>query len=143
MGAYVSLGDVETDFGPVDAADQEKVETLIDRAEARVLQATPDLEDRLARRVTNMDLVKQVICEMVATVLRNPDGARSVTESVGPFSRGMGFGGSFTTGVDAGFGTLDLTTRHRVLLGGTKSGSVGPRLGELHTRSLAPVRIDL
>lgn len=126
---YATLSDVEIDYGPIGADDVDKVETLLERAEARIRQVYPDLDERITDGKTSVVLVKQVESEMVAGVLRNPGGVRSITESVGPFSRSTGYG-SNSAANDPTFGLLELSKRQRAMLGGTSdaAGSFGPYL---------------
>lgn len=88
---------------------------LVDDAET-ILRATyPDLVDRVGLSV-DPNAVKLVVARMVSRVLRNPDGTRQVTETVGPFSRNRTFGGDTP-------GAMALTAEERRLLGDTAGRS--------------------
>ncbi len=120
MGVYADVADVADDYGPVPTERRRRAARLIDQAETLLALADPHLFERVvepdeqgqvpAGKVSKV-LANQVVCEMVGTVLRNPDGVRSSTETNGPFTRSR----TFTDAVAAG--TLDLTDRHRTLLG--------------------------
>lgn len=122
--AYADIADVEVDYGPIGDADTARVESLIERAEAQVTLRVPDLPARLDSGRTTMPLVKQVIGEMVANVLRNPRGAVTFTESKtnGPFSATQ----SGTLAAGSAAGTLVLTRRHLTLLGGHRGAQTVP-----------------
>lgn len=124
---YATLADVEVYFGPVPEHDVGKVESLLEQAEALVDQSVPNLTDRIAAGRTSATLVTQVIAEMVTAVLRNPDGVRQRSETVGPFSRQMSFGGTQTAGVvDPDMGVLSLSRRQRRLLGDRRGAVTVP-----------------
>lgn len=110
MGDYAELGDIVIDYGPVPADKQAKVERDIARAEAQLRLADPHIDQRVEDGSLPEVLVKQVICEMVLAVLHNPVGARSNTQTVGPFSQSQTFGDGTT-------GQLQVTDRQRDLLG--------------------------
>lgn len=112
---YATVSDVSIDFEVIPDADIDKVETLLERAEARILQDFPDLAARMSGGRTSLVLVKQVESEMVAAVLRNPNGTKNSysQEMVGPFSRQL----QSTLDSALASGILELTARHRVLLG--------------------------
>jgi hypothetical protein len=113
---YATVSDVQVDFGDIADGDVDKVETLLERAEARIKQAYPDLEVRMADGRTSLVLVKQVESEMVVSVLRNPNGWQSHTETTGPFSH------SATVNVAAASGLLRLSKDQRALLGDQRGG---------------------
>lgn len=113
---YASVSDVEVDFGPItDPTMQGQAEALLVRAEEQVRQLVPDLDARIASGRTTEPLVVQVLSEMVAAVLRNPEGADNRTRTVGPYSEHISYVNSrSSTSVESG---LMLKAHHRVLLG--------------------------
>lgn len=106
---YASLADVEVEYGPVPNDAVARVEGLIDRAEAILLAEVRDLDARITDGRTLLPLVQQVVSEMVAAVLRNPQGLKSFAHTEGPFT-------TSGTYADTGGGMV-LTDRHRRLLG--------------------------
>lgn len=121
---YATVADVEVDYGaPVGDDKTAMVESLIERAEEQIRQAVPDLDARIVAGRTSAVLVKQVVCEMVVSVVVNPTGERAKTETVGPFSRTVSYGGQYSANNDNGLGRLILTRRHRTLLG-SRQGAV-------------------
>ena len=119
MGVYAEATDVAADYGPVPTEKLLRVDRLIQQAETLLAVADPHLFERVvepdeqgqvpAGKVSKV-LANQVVCEMVGAVLRNPDGVRSSTETNGPFTRSRTF-------LDSVAGTVELTDRHRVMLG--------------------------
>lgn len=49
------------------------------------------LDDRLAAGTLDADLVRHVVASMVIRGLRNPDGARQRSETVGPFTQSASY----------------------------------------------------
>jgi hypothetical protein len=123
---YAGIEDVEIDYGPVSDADKARVLVLIERVEAQLVQRVPDLAARITAGRTSTALVRQVVAEIVAGRLRNPEGYVTGTRSVsnGPFSSTV----SGTRAAGAAAGALVLTRQHLYLLGtrrGTQSVSNG------------------
>lgn len=139
--AYASLDDVAVDYdGDVSSAEMVvKVQTLLERAEARIRQAYPDLDVRISDGRTNLVLVRQVESEMVAAVLRNPGGytQQSTSNTEGPFAETR----SGTLSTTLASGLLRLTKAHRRLLGDRVGGvfSLAPGTGH-RPRPYGPVR---
>ncbi len=113
---YATVYDVEVDFGPVQVADQGRVEALIERAEAFVVSEVPNLSARVLDGRTSTVLVAQVVAELVADRLRNPNGLRSFAHTEGPFT-------TSGTYADGSGGSSGLSARHLRLLGVTESGA--------------------
>lgn len=128
---FATVSDVEVDYGPITEPQMiSQVEALLVRAEAQVRQAIPDLDARLNDGRTTEPLVVQVLSEMVAQVLRNPEGADNRTRTVGPYSESVSYvnSGSRTT-IQAG---LYILPRHLRLLGGRKVGAFTIAPGNPH-----------
>ena len=133
---YADIADVEVDHGPVSDDDAPRVESLIERAEAQLLLCVPDLAARLTAGRTTIALVRQGVSEMGVAVLSGPrtPGAVSFTESTtnGPFSASRS--GTLSSG--SASGSLALTRRHRMLLGGTQGAQSiscdDPALAHVH-----------
>lgn len=127
MAEYAEIADVETYFGPVPEHDVERVGELLDQAEALVGQRIPNLAERITAGRTTVTLVRLVVAEMVCEVLRNPEGIRQRSETVGPFSRSSTYGGTQTAGVvDPEMGVLTLSRRQRLLLGDRRGAVTVP-----------------
>lgn len=118
---YAALSDVEVDFGPVPPEDVDKVAILLERAEARIRQDVPDLDERVTDGRSPVVLVKQVESEMVVSVLRNPGGYQSESTSL------VGISTSYTLSLAAASGLLRLTPEHRAMLGVPRSSGRGGR----------------
>lgn len=136
--SYAGIEDVEVDFGGTLSADESaRALVLIDRAEAQIGQRVPDLAARITAGRTSIALVRQVVAEVVADKLRNPQGYVTGTRSVtnGPFSSTES--GTRATGAAVG---LTLTRRQLQLLGdrrGAQSVPVGdPALAHVPVRPL-------
>jgi hypothetical protein len=130
---YATVDDVAVDFDGLDRSDEPtvaKVATLLGRAEARIRQEFPDLDQRLGAGRTSVELIKQVESEMVASVLRNPGGYVSSTSSntTGPWSETT----SGTLSLAAASGLLRLTRDHRELLGDRAGGITSVAVGSGH-----------
>jgi hypothetical protein len=125
---YAGIEDVEVDYGPIPDAEVGRVTELITRVEAQISQRVPDLAARITAGRTSAVLVRQIVAEIVAAKLRNPEGymQRSHTITKGPFSESQS--GTIAGGVaGGGGGTAGLTRRHLQLLGarrGAQSMSV-------------------
>lgn len=114
---YATLLDVTVEYGPVPDAKVEKTETKLDQAEDLIRVSFPDLDERVADGRTTVSRVKQVEVEMVCSVLRNEDGVSnsSTYETVGPFARQQSR--TFASAGAPSLGLLEVTARHRWMLG--------------------------
>jgi hypothetical protein len=125
---YTGVEDVEVDYGsPIGEADIARVTRMITRAEAMIDQRVPDLAERITAGRTSTELVRQVVAELVANKLRNPDGfmQRSHTVTAGPFAESVA--GTVAGGVaGGGGGTFTLTRRHLRLLGNPGAATTMP-----------------
>lgn len=106
---YATVDDVQIDYGPIATTEHGRVEALIERAEAYLLSEIPDLTVRVADGRTSTVLVAQVVAELVADRLRNPNGLRSFAHTEGPFTTSGTYAVASSTG--------GLSDRHRRLLG--------------------------
>lgn len=112
---YATRSDVEIDYGQSLGDDEDtddRVETLLERAELIILQHFPDLDDRIADGRSPLLLVKQVEVEMVLGVLRNPNGWQSQSQTVGGLSQ------SYTINVAVASGLLRFTEDQQLLVSG-------------------------
>lgn len=146
--AYADIEDVIVDYGPVPDADVPRVMTLIERVEAQISQRVPDLDARITAGRTTLPLVRQVVAEVVATKLRNPEGymQRSHTVTRGPYSESVA--GTVAGGVAGGGGQATLTRRHLRLLGSPAGAASVPLADDalrrpIRTRGLTGAGEDL
>lgn len=100
VGEYTEL------YGALSAARQAICRALIKRASQLVRDSYPGIDDRIAVGTVPADSVGLAVLNMVARVMRNPDGLRSQT--IGPISR------AFDT--DVATGMLELTGAETALL---------------------------
>lgn len=121
MGEWAEVADVKDRWvgeGFPDEADT--VATLLDDAERTVVWEYPNIADRLVDDDTAeedlpddplpVERLRMVLCRMVIRHLRNPEGARQIGESEGPFSRNRTLAGDRP-------GELALTDEERRMLG--------------------------
>lgn len=74
-------------------ATEAQIETLIEDAEDTILREFPDIQDRIDDESLPLTRVVKVTYQMVARVLRNPSGMRSITRGAGPFQESVTHGG--------------------------------------------------
>lgn len=118
VGEYVSL------YGSLSVARTATCRALLKRASQLVRDSLPGLDARIVAGTVPADSAGLAVLNMVARVMRNPDGLRSQT--VGPISR------SFDT--DLASGMLELTTADTALLNppaGSAGGNRRARMGSL------------
>lgn len=116
-----------------EGSDEIKVAALLEQAEAEILVEFPDLAARLADGRTSLILLRRVEAEMVASVMRNPKGWQSESQTIG------GLSNSHTVNVEAASGLLKLTDAHRILIRGTATSSAaGAAVGGLYSLPLSP-----
>lgn len=112
MTIYATVDDVVSGFdGAVDKNRYDFIDEMIARAHRKLVSEVGDVAVLIAGGRTTALCVRDVICNMVTRVARNPDGVR--TQTAGPFS--------YTTDPQVAAGRLYLTREDRKLLG-TVSG---------------------
>lgn len=80
MSTYATVSDLEDRLGTTFSDDDlPKVQAFLDDAEAILDQPEGALAARITLGRTTAHLVKVVVCNMVARLLRNPDGLRGET----------------------------------------------------------------
>lgn len=123
MATYAQLEDLLSRYEqPIPESSSAVVETRLDEAE-RLIRATMraaglDLEEMITAGRTTADDVTDVICGMVARMLRNPTGA--VSQSAGPFS--------MSVDPVAASGKLWLSREDKLKLGIRRRGGVSVEL---------------
>jgi hypothetical protein len=99
--ALARADDVAAIWRSLSGAESDQVDALCAKASARLRQKCPfDIDERIALftssptdpRALDPMIVADVVANIVKRVLVNPDGATSVSETAGPFSRTRGFG---------------------------------------------------
>lgn len=85
--AYAVTADVVARYeGTLTTEQQTWVGTLLDDASALLDAKIPSLADRAASDTAVAELAKIVVVSSVLRTVRNPTGARTTTQSAGPFS---------------------------------------------------------
>ena len=95
---------------PEDLPEDDVLAGLIGRAERLLWGLSPSLRDRMARDPDLVDRVQDVVVAMVLRVVSNPEGVRSTSETTGPLTTSVTYGG-------AAPGELCVTDAERDLLG--------------------------
>ncbi|MCW2674790.1 MAG: hypothetical protein JWP14_3379 [Frankiales bacterium] len=84
--AYAEQPDVEAFFRPLTTAEAATIDRKIDYASSLLDHAVPSLAGRLDREEVSADLVRDVVANIVVRALRNPDGAKQKSQTIGPTS---------------------------------------------------------
>lgn len=85
MATYATVNDIQDRWEqPIPTEAYARVDVLISRAERTLRATVGDQAQRIVDQVTTVEDVRDVVCEMVLRVLRNPSGNRSQT--TGPWS---------------------------------------------------------
>lgn len=84
--SYAAAVDVAAGFRPLTAAEALIVPTLLGRAEAILIASVPSLLTRVGDGSLSVDLVVLTEAAMVERVLRNPNGRRQESTSLGALS---------------------------------------------------------
>jgi hypothetical protein len=115
-----TLGEYTELYGSLSPARAATCRALIKRASQLVRDTYPGIDDRIAAGTVPGDSAGLAVLNMVARVMRNPDGLRSQT--IGPISR------AFDT--DVATGMLEITAAETgLLIPVTSSGNVRNRMG--------------
>lgn len=80
-------------FGSELPATEAQITTLIEDAEDTILREFPTIQDRIDDASLPVVRVVKVTYQMVARVLRNPSGMRSLTRGAGPYQESATYGG--------------------------------------------------
>lgn len=111
MPTFASVDDLRDSYfeGEIPASLDPKLEVKLDEAERLIAARLPgkDIAAHIAAGRTTAADVKQVLCNMVLRIVRNPTGAS--TQTAGPFSQ--------TLDRQVAAGRLLLTRDDRLLLG--------------------------
>lgn len=108
---YADIDDVEVYYGAVGPELEDKVDVLLEQAEAMIRQEVPDLDDRVTDGRSQRVLVVKAEAAMVVRVLRNPGGYINEAQTVGDVTY------SYTLSMPAASGLLELTDGDRDDLG--------------------------
>lgn len=79
MTALATDDDVEALWRPLSEAESARIGRLLDVASAKVRQAVPTVDARVASGDLDADIVVSVVVSMVARVLTNPGMVRQIT----------------------------------------------------------------
>jgi len=100
---------------PTGAAVDTQIQTLVDKAEARLLAAVPSIHRRIAAGTLSVALVEGVVEDMVLRVIKNPRALRQMGVD--------DFQATIDTAVSSG--ALYVTTGELALLAPPPRGAVG------------------
>lgn len=121
MTAYATSDDVAAAWRPLLSDEVNVADELLDFAAEIIRSEISDVDDRITAGTLTVDLVKGINRAMVLRVMKNPNGARSVTQqhSIDDYSE------STTTTTDAALSTgeLYLTDTERKLLTARRSSA--------------------
>lgn len=93
MADLASFEDLETVWRPLSGEETEAAAKWLEWASALVRTEVPSVDARITSGVLSADLVSSVVVAMVQRAMSNPDGAKSVMETVEDFSRQVTIGG--------------------------------------------------
>lgn len=93
MADLASVEDLETVWRPLSDDEAAAAGQWLSWASALVRAEVPSVDARIASGVLSADLVSSVVVAMVQRAMLNPDGAKSVMETVEDFSRQVTIGG--------------------------------------------------
>jgi hypothetical protein len=83
---YAVQADVEAFFRPLTEAEAATIDRKLEYAANLLDQAVPSLPGRLAQGLVSPALVRDVVANMVVRALRNPEGAKQKSQTIGPAS---------------------------------------------------------
>lgn len=106
MTDLASVDELEKTWRPLTAAEITSASVWIRRASALLRQEVPSVDARIANGSLDADVVASVVESMVRRVMTNPDGARSMSDTVEDVTLSVTFSGE----ADGG---LYLTDRER------------------------------
>jgi hypothetical protein len=86
LTAYAEQPDVEAFFRPLTDAEAATIDRKLAYASTLLDQAVPSLAGRLDRAEVSAELVRDVVANIVVRALRNPDGAKQKSQTIGPTS---------------------------------------------------------
>ena len=125
MAPLAAAADVQTAMlRTLDSDETTLADALLIRASWLVRQERPGLDTLVTAGALDADVVTGVVAEMVARVLRNPDGWRQ--KATGPFS------GTYDVNVASGY--LTITDIDRAMLGLTTADQRARRVGTIRMR---------
>lgn len=130
-----TLGEYTELYGSLTIARQATCRALLKRASQLVRDSYPGIDDKITAGTVAADSVGLAVLNMVARVMRNPDGLRSQT--TGPISKAFD--------MEAASGMLEITDAETSLLippGGSTGRNAKGRMGTMRvTGGLAPKTI--
>lgn len=97
--AFAVAKDVADRWRPLTTAQTTVADSRLEDASALLRLAFPDIDTRAAAKPPLAALAKSRVVDAVIRVLRNPDGAKQVQETIGPRSYGLTFPDGTPTGV--------------------------------------------
>lgn len=100
MAISVTQADIEKVWRPLTAAEVAVIPGLSDRAWLRLVAAVPGLESFTAGTapLVTTAAVKDVMVSMIIRVLKNPDSARIISESIDDYTDGRTLDAAISSG---------------------------------------------
>jgi hypothetical protein len=80
---------VEDGWRPLTPEEQNRAETLIDRASRKIRRRWPDVDDRITAGTLAADDVADVVAEMVQVAMTQTPGVSQESQGAGPFQQGV------------------------------------------------------
>lgn len=116
MAALIEVSDVTSTYPEAASIPDVQIAGLVALASGVARLKAPGLDHRIAMGELDLALVVAVVAGSVARALRNPQGAKTLSQTTGPFSETV----TFDERVAAGF--VYLTPDEVALLGGPRAG---------------------
>jgi hypothetical protein len=121
---------------PLTAAEENYLPLLVEQATAQLVAAVPNVQDRInawggthAAPALDPALVASLLARVIARFLRNPDGASSINQTIGPYASSRSYAGN------SGLAGITVTEADLALLAGPTS-YVPPRTIKTRPRGL-------
>lgn len=89
MADLASAQDLEKTWRPLTGPEMTAAQVWIRRASAIVRQEVPSVDDRITAGTLDPDIVATVVEAMVRRVMSNPDGAKSMSETMHDYARSV------------------------------------------------------
>jgi hypothetical protein len=104
---FATPTDVAAVWRPLSDAEEAVAATLLSYASTLVRVNVPGIDDRITAGTLDADLPKMVVVGMVKGAMDRPAGAKSLTETTGPYTRSITYAEAVTSGL-LGLSAADL-----------------------------------
>ena len=125
--AYADAIDVADLWRPLTVDETARVTALIGHASVIIRGEVPSVDERLAAGTLDEALLRGTVVEMVLRRMQNPDGAKSVTTTTGPWTTSRTYADAVAEG-------LYLTDSERSRLAPVPAGRLS--VGTIRTRRM-------